>query len=330
MDDRIIPNHILTNYIEKQFHGKSQQRNAFIIIGGPSSGKNTHKSIPIHELGLDEHTFALLDEDIILDTFYENNETYRGYAKKINKHILDYAIRGNYDMIYCGTGKNYNNYLSNIIRRLKQQHYKVYLSIIYNTLDIAIPRARLRSAITGRHFEEDFIKMAYSMVDKAIMQYMKLDCSEIDGIFMIDNTNDTNQPKLLYVATCANNIKSVKCYDVTYNHRFLSEFCPTLWADIVHMCMNAMIIAIVSALITYYVMIIYKLPWTAFIITMTIIFYCTAKAKVWQKTIQEIAITSLMSSMAIFIVLQYRYSSSESIGMAGLSGIIAATILQSA
>ena len=205
----------IQQFLDKQMEGKSHQGVAFIMIGGPGSGKNTTKSISLLSMGLDEKTFALLDPDIILHTFYDNKESCRASANHINDFSFDTALEKHIDFIYCGTGRKPEWYIPNVIQRSKKSNYKVYLSIVANTDETAIPRVIKRTIDTGRNFNIEIIKNIYSKLEKDIFTYMDLECSDVDGIFVIDNSSHT--PQLLYTSTCDNDIKSVKCYDVAHN-----------------------------------------------------------------------------------------------------------------
>ena len=312
----------IQQFLDKQMEEKSHQGVAIIMIGGPGSGKNTTKGISLTSMGLDEKTFAIIDPDIILDTFYNNKESCRSSANSINDFSFDIALEKHIDFIYCGTGRNTEWYIPNVIQRTKQNNYKVYLSIVANTSETAIPRIIKRTLDTGRNFNIEIIKNIYSTLEKDILTYMRLECSDVDGIIVIDNSS--HKPQLLYTSSCDNDIKSVKCYDVTHNYAYVTEFCPSLWKDVGRMLCNGIMIAALIGIATYYVMM-YKLHWSIIFIISALVPYCTAKWQIHHITIKETVIISLLTTTFVLIDLLERFDVSESMVISILSGVITGT-----
>ncbi len=313
----------IQQFLDKQLEGKSQQGIAFIMIGGPGSGKNATKGISLRSLGLDETTFALIDSDVILDSFYHNKESCRSSANHINDFSFDTVLKKHIDFIYCGTGRKPELFIPNVIQRTKQNHYKVYLSIVANTSETAIPRIIKRTLTTGRNFNIELIKNIYSTLEKDIFTYMNLDCSDVDGIFVIDNSSNT--PQLLYTSTCNNDIKSVKCYDVTHNYAYVTEFCPSFWKDMGKMLCNGIIVAVLIGISAYY-MLLYKLHWSTIFIICGVVPYCTAKWTIHRTTIKETILISLLTMAFVFFDLLQRFDISESLAISILSGIITGSV----
>ena len=309
----------IQTFLKKQLEGKTHQGIAFIMVGGPGSGKNSVKDFSVASLGLDEKTFAIVDFDIVLETFYDNKISCRESAYDINKYVLDNVLERHIDFVYCGTGKNPESYIPDVIQRTKKNNYKVYLSIIANTTDTAIPRVIKRTLNTGRDFNIDAVKNIYSNLEKDILTYMSLDCSDVDGIFVIDNSS--KKPQFLYTSMCNNDIKSVKCYDVAHNYAYVTEFCPSLWKEVCTMLYNGIIIAALIGIAAYYI-ILYKSHWSIILIISAIIPYCTAKYQIHLKTIKETVFISLLTAAVVFFDLLQRYHASESVIISILSGII--------
>ena len=310
----------IQEFLKEQLEEKSHQGIAFIMVGGPGSGKNSVKDFSLASLGLDQKSFAIVDFDIILERFYDNQSSCRDSAYDINKYVLDNVLEKHIDFVYCGTGKNPETYIPDVIQRTKKSNYKVYLSIIANTSEKAIPRVINRTLNTGRDFNIDAVKNIYSKLEKDILTYMSLDCSDVDGIFVIDNSSKT--PQFLYTSMCNNDIKSVKCYDVAHNYAYVTEFCPSLWNEIYTMLYNGIIIAALIGIVAYYV-IMDKSHWGIILIISAIIPYCTAKCQIHRKAIKETIFISLLTATVVFFDLLQRFDISISMVISILSGIIA-------
>lgn len=218
---------------------------------------------------------------------YQNNEHCReSSANPINDILCKTTIKGRYNYIYCGTGRNSEYVLEKIIKPSKKQHYTIYLSVILNTIDVAIPRIMKRSLETNRNTNITFVKNVYSTLEQYIQHYINLDCSLIDGIIVVDNSSNDFKPQLMYTSSCKNDIKSVKCYDAANKYQYLTEFCPSLWNDIGKMLCNGIMIAAFIGIVTYCVMI-YKLHWSYVFIMSAAIPYYTAKWTIHHTTIKE-------------------------------------------
>lgn len=313
----------IQQFLDKQMEGKSQQGIAFIIIGGPGSGKNAIKNISLRSLGLDETTFALIDSDVILDSFYHNKESCRTSANHINDYSFNMILEKHIDFMYCATGRKPELFIPNVIQRTKKSNYKVYVSIVANTSDTAIPRVIKRTLDTGRNFNIEIIKDIYSTLEKNIFTYMNLECSDVDGIFVIDNSTQT--PQLLYTSTCHNDIKSVKCYDVAHNYAYVTEFCPSLWKDMGKILCNGLLIAALIGIAAYYV-ITFKLHWSIIFIISAIVPYCTARWQLHRTTIKETILISLLTTAFVFFDLLRRFDASESLVISILSGVITGSV----
>jgi predicted ABC-type ATPase len=307
-------------FLNKRLEGKSHQGIGFILVGGPGSGKNTVIHTLLASLGLDEKTFALIDSDHIVEKLYDNNESCRTSANHINDFTFDAALSKHVDFIYSGTGRNLDFYTSNVIQKSKAHHYKLYLCIIENTTERAISRAIKRTLDTGRKFNIEHIKETYSKINENILTYMKLDCSDVDGIYVIDNSSET--PQLLYTSSCENDIKSVKCYDVSHQYAYITEFCPSVWKEMKIMLSNGAIVALLNGLIAYYAIGVYKLHWSVLLFTSAILSYCTALYQTHYHTSRELVLISLFTCASIFFVLLHDFHLPEVIGIAILSGMI--------
>jgi len=313
----------IQQFIDKQFVGKSQDGMGIMLIGGPGSGKNTLIDHITSTLGFNKQLFVLIDTDPILEALYQNNENCRvSSANHVNDILCETTIKGRYNYIYCGTGRNSEYVIEHLIKPSKKQHYTVYLSVILNTIDVAIPRIMKRSLQTDRDTNITFVKDVYSKLEQYMHMYINLDCSFIDGIIVLDNSSNDFKPQLLYTSSCENNIKSVKCYDAVNKYQYLTEFCPTLWKDIQTALIHSITIAIANGIVVYYAIIIYKLHWSSALISTAIISYCTASLH-HHVTTQEMILISLLTASVLFFILLDRFNLSQTMGISLVSGTIA-------
>ena len=312
----------IQQFIDKQLVGKSQDGIGIMLIGGPGSGKNTLIDHITSTFGFHKQSFVLIDTDPILEALYQNNENCReSSANPINDILCKTTIKGRYNYIYCGTGRNSKYVIQQLITPSKKQHYTIYLSVILNTIDVAIPRIMKRSLETNRNTKMTFVKDVYSKLEHYIQHYINLDCSLIDGIVVVDNSSNDFKPQLMYTSSCKNDIKSVKCYDAANKYQYLTEFCPSLWNDIGKMLCNGIMIAAFIGIVTYYVRL-YKLHWSILFIMSALIPYCTAKWTIHRHTIKESIIISLVTAAVVFFNLVDQFGTSESISLSILSGFI--------
>ena len=314
----------IQQFIDKQLVGKSQDGMGMMLIGGPGSGKNTLIDHIISTFGFNKQSFVLIDTDPILEALYQNNENCRvSSANRINDILCETVIKGRYNYIYCGTGRNSEYVLEKLIKPSKKQHYTIYLSVILNTIDVAIPRIMKRSLQTDRNTNITFVKDVYSKLEKYMHTYINLDCSLIDGIIVLDNSSNDFKPQIMYTSSCENDIKSVKCYDAINKYQYLTEFCPTLWKDIQRLLIHSVTIAIINAIVAYYTIIVYKLHWSSILISTAIISYCTVSLQHHYVSTREMIMISLLTACALFFILLERLDISQSLGISLLSGIIA-------
>ena len=310
----------IKSFLDKTFEGKSHQGVGMIIVGGPGSGKNTIAPALLSSAGLDEKTFALIDPDLILKNIYNNKEPCRPSADSINDFLFDTVLQKHVDFIYCGTGHDSKFYISDVIQRSKKKNYKIYLSILANTSEVTIPRIIKRTLDTGRTFNIEYIKRIYSKIGTSILAYMNLDCSDVDGIFVIDTS--TKKPTFLYTSSCENGIKSVKCYDVQHQYSYITEFCPSLWKEITTILSLGVILAILNGIIAYYAIHVYQLHWSVLLLTSAILSYCTAMVRFHRNTPREIILISLCAAISVFFVLSHDFDLSTILGISLLSGIM--------
>ena len=316
----------ITSYFDKQIEGKSKEGIAIIHLGGPGSGKNTLSANILPLLGFDEKKFVSIDPDYTLDILYQHKEPCRDSANDITDFFRNKVTEERYNYILYGTGRKRDWVINKIIQNTRKQHYKIYLSIVLNDVNIIIPRIIQRTLDTGRVINIEFIKSVYSILEQNIPEYINLDCEMIDGILVVDNSSIDVAPRLLYKSFCNNGIKSVKCYDVDHNFKLLDEFCPFLWKETKRMICHGLIIAILLAIVSYYVIFVYKLQWYIIPISSVIITYCTAKIEKKNNTTKEMIIISLLTAASIFLVLLQRFNVPESMGVSLLSGMITGSV----
>jgi predicted ABC-type ATPase len=323
MCDVEISKQQIQHYIDKQLVGKSQDGIGLMLMGGPGSGKNTMIDRITSAFGFNKESFVLIDTDPILESLYQNNENCRvSSANHINDILCETTIKGRYNYIYCGTGRNSEYVIQHIVEPSKKQQYTVYLSVILNTIDVAIPRIMKRSFETNRNTNITFVKDVYSKLEQYMHTYINLDCSFINGIIVIDNSSNDFKPQILYTSSCENNIKSVKCYDAINKYQYLTEFCPTLWKDIQRLLVHSLTIDLINVIVVYYAVIVYKLHWSSILMSTAIISYCTASFYHHSVTIREMILISLLTASSLFFILVDRFTISQTIGISLLSGII--------
>jgi len=104
---------------------------------------------------------------------------------------LSKAIENKYDIVYDGTGKNYDKYLQ-VMTELKEKGYTLYLCIVMaRDKDIISKRIRTREIETRRAVPPEIIEEAYGKLKTNVDKYLNLGCDTIKNIFLYDNTYNT-------------------------------------------------------------------------------------------------------------------------------------------
>ena len=172
----------------------------------------------LHNLHLNEETFVNIDPDIIITNIFNNNNECRKMADTINDDIFTMAKQDGYNLIFDGVGKNYDWYFQNVFQDLKTNGYKVYLCIVICDLEIALSRIKNRTLQTGRNVNESILLDIHEILKTNIPRYIDLNCSDIDEIYVFDNTNAFT---LMYLSKC-NKLgeKSKRCFVKPDYHQF--------------------------------------------------------------------------------------------------------------
>lgn len=212
----------IDKYCENKLENKTKNKTAIILVGGSGSGKTTIKNNTIERVYDKKANSVIIDPDIILSELYNNDNECRGHANKINDILFEKAESGKYDIIFDGTGKDFEWYYNKLIKKLRKKLYTIYISIVTIDINIAIDRIKKRYDETGRNVPLSFIKDVYKKLEKAIPKYINIECNDVDGIFLYDNTKET---QLLFSSHCKGDKKIVNCLIKCNQNIFLKKFC---------------------------------------------------------------------------------------------------------
>ena len=128
---------------------------------------------------------------------------------EINNIIYERAILERKNIIFDGTGKNFEWYSENVLKRLTDQGYSVNLAISISNVDAVLKRIRDRATLTGRDVSEDYTRHVYDSLKTAIPQYVSLDCNYVNTrIFVFDNIDEL---KLIFQTHCDGSKKTIEC-----------------------------------------------------------------------------------------------------------------------
>ena len=180
---------VIENYIKSALKRKKKEKIAIIMVGGPGSGKTNARIEVIEKLKMNTEDFVIVDQDIIVTKYFNNDNKCRNEVNKINDHLYQKAYEGGYNLVYDGTGRNFDYYTKYVINKLKNAGYTTHLCIvILANLDEAFKRINTRSENTGRYMRREFVVDAYAKLQTAIPQYLNLPCPSVDYIYLFDNT----------------------------------------------------------------------------------------------------------------------------------------------
>ena len=197
----------INNFINERFAGKTpppeENKKALIMVGGPGSGKSSTKSEALKYLHFDESSFVDVDPDEALSSLFENDNGCRKGAIITNGKVFSKAWKEGYNMIYDGTGKNFDNYSKNPVGYLKRKGYYVVLCITLLDVVKALGRIKDRAKISGRDIDEDFTRDVYSHLEIGISKYLGIKCTDLDAILIYNNNAEKpSKPQLLYEMHC--------------------------------------------------------------------------------------------------------------------------------
>ena len=188
----------------------SQDKTSIVMVGGPGSGKSSGKEQTLANLNKNINDFVNIDPDEILTTLFNNNNNCRSQVNKINDDSFVLSIEQNKNIIFDGTGKDFNWYSKNVIELLTNKGYKVHLVIVNNDVNTVLSRIEDRAKLIGRDVNRDYTETVYTELDKAIPKYLELNCKSVNGsIYLYDNSS---QLKLVYSTYCnKDGEKKLKC-----------------------------------------------------------------------------------------------------------------------
>jgi predicted ABC-type ATPase len=186
----------IKDYIEERI-SKGQSSNppiAIIMVGGPGSGKSTAQALVLQQLNKKMTDFINIDPDQILKDKYGNINTpeNRAAVEKINDMLYTETFAKTCNLIFDGTGKDFDWYNANVIKKLKNEGYTTYLCIIMmHDIKTAKERIASRKEQTNRDVPDWYVDQTYESLDEIIDNYLNIPCTELDNLFLYDNTSDT-------------------------------------------------------------------------------------------------------------------------------------------
>jgi predicted ABC-type ATPase len=194
---------VIENYIKSALKRKKKEKIAIIMVGGPGSGKTNARIEVIEKLKMNTEDFVIVDQDIIVTKYFNNDNKCRNEVNKINDHLYQKAYEGGYNLVFDGTGRNFKYYNDEVINKLKQLSYTTHLCIVVLAkLDEALKSIQTRAGEEGRDVSSKFATDAYSELRTSIPQYLNLPCPNVDYIYLFDNTYFL---RLQLVIECAGN-----------------------------------------------------------------------------------------------------------------------------
>ena len=199
---------IVQSFLNTRLGSAGEEKLAVVLVGGPGSGKSSGKSDSIRRLNKSQNDFVNIDPDEIITTLFENDNNCRGQVNSINDKSFEMAIQKNKNIIFDGTGKDFAWYSEDVLKRLKNLGYNVNLVIVANDVETVLGRIKKRAQEMGRDVSESYTRMVYSALNTAIPEYLNLDCSYANSIFLYDNSGTL---KLIYKSSCQGDKKTLQC-----------------------------------------------------------------------------------------------------------------------
>jgi predicted ABC-type ATPase len=196
MSEIKLPKSDIENYIEERI-SKGQSSNppiAIIMVGGPGSGKSTAQAKVLEQLHKEMTEFINIDPDQILKDKFDNINTpeNRKVVEKINDILYDVTFSKKCNLIFDGTGKDFDWYNANVIRKLKNAGYTTYLCIVMmHDIETAKERIAQRKSLIRRDVPNWYVEDTYKSLDEIIDNYLNIPCTDLDNLFLYDNTSDT-------------------------------------------------------------------------------------------------------------------------------------------
>lgn len=105
-------------------------------------------------------------------------------VEPIKEKLFAEAIQKEYNILYDGTGKNYDKYIT-VINRLNNANYNIYLCIVLvHDMGVVELRIKSRESLTKRKVPRDFVIDTYNKLKENINQYLNLGCDMIIPIIL--------------------------------------------------------------------------------------------------------------------------------------------------
>ena len=190
----------INKYINEKFSNAKKEKKAIIMVGGPGSGKTSGLDILINMMKKTKEDFVSIDPDDIFNIFFNSNRKYYRKVEPINNILYEKTLENNYNIIFDRTGTNFVSYYNDVIKKIKAHGYNVVLCIIYNNYYNVKSRLKKRELETGRAVNEQYAKNSYRDLTFNIPKYSKLDCDDVNDIFIFDNTSSSIE--LIYRSYC--------------------------------------------------------------------------------------------------------------------------------
>ena len=198
----------ISNFLTERLSNAGTDKIAVVMVGGPGSGKSSGKSQTISYLGKTVTDFVNIDPDEIITKLFNIDTNCYEPAGKINNQSFEKAIQENKNIVFDGTGRNFEWYSKNVIKLLKDKGYNVNLVIVSNNFSSVVGRMKKRQEEEGRHVDLDYASGVYDALKTAIPKYIDLKCDYIDKIYLFDNSDTL---KLILHTSCVNGEKKILC-----------------------------------------------------------------------------------------------------------------------
>jgi predicted ABC-type ATPase len=211
MDCNSVTEEQISSFIEGRLTTENSLHNkvALVLVGGPGSGKSRIKDKTLGKLDMRKQEFVDIEPDIILTELFKNDNTCRTQVNTINDRIYETAIEQGKNIIFDGTGKDFDWYFKSVIQRLVNSGYAVNLAIVISTVENALKRIQTRTIKEGRTVDVEYATSVYTMLATTIPKYVDLRCNFVNTrIFVYNNAFNL---QLIYQTHCDNGKKSVDC-----------------------------------------------------------------------------------------------------------------------
>ena len=161
--------------------GTGGRKVAILMMGGPASGKSSL----LAKVMADTTGYVKVDPDEVKDRLPEfalavaNSDklaaarAHEESSTAIADVIKERAIAGGYNVMFDGTGKNGQKYVS-MVKRLKERGYEVRVIMPHISVEEGVKAAEKRAHRSGRFVPTDFIRQAYQVIPHNFEQVARL------------------------------------------------------------------------------------------------------------------------------------------------------------